>query len=175
MGSEECRVFLIGGRASGKSTVGRALAARLGWDFADTDAIVTRRAGCDIATLVAERGWDAFRDMESDALRDAAARERVVVATGGGMVLRAENRALLREAGVTVFLSLPVEVVAARLARNPEHGQRPSLTGKAVADEVADVMRERAPLYAEAARHVVRGDAPVACIVEDITALLAFS
>lgn len=175
MGSEMCRVFLIGGRASGKSTVGRALAARLGWDFTDTDAMVTLRAECDIATLVAERGWDAFRDMESEALRDAASQVHVVVATGGGMVLRTENRALLREAGVTVLLSLPVEVVVSRLAHNPEHGQRPSLTGKSVADEVAEVMRERAPLYAEAAHHVVQGDAPVQCIVDDIAALLAFS
>lgn len=175
MPADAHRVFLVGGRASGKSTVGRALAGRLGWRFVDTDAMVTEKAGCEIATLVAEHGWEAFRDLESAALREASGMDDVVVATGGGMVLRPENRAILKERGVTFHLSLPVTVIAERLAADPVHGQRPSLTGGSVVDEVAAVMAERAPLYADAAHHVVRGDAPVGEVVAELLARIAFS
>lgn len=162
------RIFLAGPRACGKTTVGKALAERLGWRFIDTDELVVRGAGCTVARIVERMGWGAFRDMEAAALQVAAESSHTVVATGGGMVLREANRTLMRTTGLVVVLHASVPVLAARLAADPLHAQRPSLTEKRLEDEVAEVLAQRAPLY-NAVAHV-RADAgqPVEEIVDMI-------
>ncbi|MUM76914.1 shikimate kinase AroL [Pseudodesulfovibrio sp. F-1] len=138
-------IFLIGPRACGKTTVGRALARRLNCGFVDTDHLVVEAVGCEIADYVAARGWDAFRDRETEALERAAALSGVV-GCGGGIVLREGNRQILG-GGAVLYLRTSVETLAARLASDPNEAQRPSLTGKSVADEVREVLAARAPLY----------------------------
>ena len=162
-------IFLVGARASGKTTVGRALARRLGLPFVDTDAAVTSAAGKTVAAIVAAKGWPAFRQQESAALRATVAKypQGAVIATGGGMVLAVENRRFMRERGVVFYLE-----ATARLRRNPLEAQRPSLTGKGVAAEMKQVLAHRAPLYLEAAHHRLDAALPLEHLCEAAAALL---
>lgn len=170
------RVFLVGARASGKSTIGRSLAGTLGCPFLDTDKELTRDLGCSIDVFVKENGWDAFRRKEHETLKRLAGAgekkqdgEWLVIATGGGMVLLPENRKILREKGVTFYLEAPVEVLVRRLSEDPMSDTRPSLTGKGLLEEVAGVVKSREPLYREASHHCVSTDQPVKNIVREIS------
>ena len=152
-------LFLVGARASGKTTVGRALALALGWRFVDTDLLLQEREGTTVAHMVEAHGWDYFRRKEGEYLR-LAAEAQTVVATGGGMVLAEENRRFMREAGMVFYLCAPAAVLAARLAANPALSQRPSLTGRPLAGEVEEVLRQREALYRDAAHHVLDASLP---------------
>lgn len=147
-------IFLVGARASGKTTVGEALAAALGWAFVDTDHLLQKQEQCSVAHMVDQHGWDYFRRKEGEYLR-MAAKPRTVVATGGGMVLAEDNRRFMREAGTVFYLSAPASLLAARLSAQPGHAQRPSLTGQPLDQEVEDVLRQRDPLYRAAAHHAL--------------------
>src|SRR5262245_12143088 len=89
-------IFLLGFMASGKSTVGPALAARLDRQFIDLDRVIEAKVGCAIVELIAREGEERFRQIETAALREAAARGAAVIAPGGGAITRAENRELMR-------------------------------------------------------------------------------
>lgn len=158
-------LFLVGPRACGKTTLARELATRLGWRAADTDQWLLERSGASVADLVGAEGWEGFRRREAEALR-AVAQPCTVVATGGGMVLLPENRAFMRESGPVLYLEAPVAVLCERLRAAPEAEQRPSLTGRGLLEEVEEILRERAPLYRQAAHHVVRADQPLSSLVE---------
>jgi shikimate kinase len=153
----ETSLVLIGLSGSGKSTLARLLAARLGWPWVDTDALVVERAGCAIAELFAQHGEAHFRDLEAAALRDVVQRsthQSHVIATGGGIVLRAENRALLRSGPVTVvWLDAPTDTLLARLQADDE--ARPLVQGDAPAARLERLRTEREQLYRELAQQVV--------------------
>lgn len=142
-------IALIGLSGAGKSTVGRLLAARLGWPLCDTDALTAQAAGCSVAHIFAEQGEARFRDMESAALQAALASNPCVIATGGGIVLRAENRALLREHALVVWLDAPTGALVARLREHNE--PRPLLANDDPATRLEALRAARAPLYAEIA------------------------
>lgn len=165
-------VYLVGPRACGKTTLGRRLARQLQVPFADTDHWLTEQAGEDVASIVAREGWDGFRQREADTLRDVVRelggeqpadtpRCTGVVATGGGMVLREDNRRFMRDTGRVFFLYAPVDVLVQRLMRHPLEGQRPSLTGKGLAEEVADVLAQRLPLYRQCAHQELTASLPL--------------
>lgn len=147
------RLTLIGYRGTGKSTVAALLGDRLGVPWLDADAVLEARAGCPIAALIAGRGEAAFRDLESEVLRELLPGFGGVLATGGGVVLRPANRALLRESGrPVVWLTAPAEVIRARLAADPATAtRRPALVGQDPLDEVAEACAVREPLYRETA------------------------
>lgn len=168
MGRETEIIFLVGARASGKTSVGLRLAEALAYDFTDTDAWLREKHGLTVAEMAARFGWAGFRELESAALRAAGRGSRRVVATGGGMVLSAANRAFMRAGGRVFYLAAPAEVLAARLAAAPEREQRPSLTGRPAEDEVAQVLAEREKLYLETAHQVVAADAPLEGVAADI-------
>jgi shikimate kinase len=107
-------IYLVGFMASGKSTVGRALAARLEWEFADTDDMVERAQGRAVERIFRESGEGRFRESEWDALRSLAGRRRVVIATGGGLFLYPAHRRFLLEEGVSCWLDASMESVIAR-------------------------------------------------------------
>lgn len=156
-------VFLVGCRGAGKTTVGRQLARELSCAFTDMDEFLCARAGMSVADMVAAEGWEGFRARECAALREAVAEASAggaVIATGGGIVLDAGNRAFLRDKGRVFWLALTPEAAAARLAASPLAAQRPSLTGKSMLEEVREVMEARAPLYAGAAHHRVDAGLP---------------
>ena len=142
--AEHC-IVLIGPRGAGKSAIARRLAARLGWEIVSTDARVVDRIGRSIADYVAEHGWEAFRDVETHVIAALGGTERAISDTGGGAVLREENRRALTALGPVIYLTATPDVLAGRIG---DGADRPSLTdGRSAADEIADVLRERAPLY----------------------------
>ena len=166
-------LYLVGARASGKTTIGKTLANKLGLPFADTDQHLLESAGRTVDQIVEAEGWPGFRQRESAALREVtdAHKGGCVVSTGGGMVLAEANRTLMRQRGMVVFLDAPVEVLAERLGRNPLNSQRPSLTGKGLVDEIGDVLNERRPLYEAAAHHIVDASRPLSSICRHIADL----
>lgn len=149
------RVTLIGFRACGKSTVGRLLAARMAWPFADADTVIEARLGMSISAYFKAHGEAAFRSAEADALSAILGGEKpLVLATGGGAILREDNRDLLRQrGGLIAYLEAPVAVIQERLRHHS--GGRPSLTGASVVDEVPDLLAQRTPLYRELAQVTV--------------------
>lgn len=170
-------VFLVGPRASGKTTVGTILAQRMSVPFVDTDAELQVREGRSIQVLVASEGWSAFRRCESATLCAVlealeAAGTGGVVSTGGGIVLAEENRRRLREHGTVIYLTAPAELLAARLAADPLASQRPSLTGKTPLEEVQDVLNQRHPLYVAAAHFCVEATEMPESIAERIMGIL---
>lgn len=139
---------LVGARGTGKTTVGRLLAARLGWDFADVDDRVEAGAGKSVADIFATEGEAGFRDREAAALAELCARERCVVATGGGAVVRESNRPLVTGAGFVVWLTAAPEVLWARLCADPATAaRRPNLTAAGGEAEVRALVAAREPLY----------------------------
>jgi shikimate kinase len=140
-------VFLIGYRGSGKTTVGRLLADRLGWDFVDADALLEQRRGKTIREIFAEDGEASFRETESAILAELCSRTNTVIATGGGMILRPENRELLREHGFVAWLNADAATLWARIqADTTTAARRPPLTVGGLA-EVEQLLAAREPLY----------------------------
>ena len=149
-------IVLIGYRGTGKSTVGRLLAARLGRDLVSTDAEIVKRAQRTIPEIVAQEGWENFRDLESDICRELASRDQLVIDTGGGAILRAQNVEALKKNSTVFWLTASVETIAKRIGGD---NQRPSLTGtKSFVDEIQGVLRERTPKYQAAADYVIATD-----------------
>jgi shikimate kinase len=142
-------IALVGLSGAGKSSVGRGLTARLGWPLLDTDALVAQAAGCGVAQIFAEEGEARFRDLEAAALRAALESAPAIVATGAGVVLRAENRALLRARAFVVWLDAPTAALVARLRAHDE--ARPLLQGGDPAARLEALRAARAALYAEVA------------------------
>lgn len=167
-------VFLVGPRAVGKSTLGPGLASRLGWTFTDTDDHIAARTGKDTPAIVEQEGWDGFRRHEALALREAA-RPFSVIATGGGMVLREDNRAFMRENGLVVYLRAPAEILGQRLLEHGQSESRPSLTGKHPAEEIRDILAEREPLYREASHLAVEASAEARDVLEALVAAVCQS
>ncbi len=149
-------IVLIGYRGTGKSSVGKILAERLQRRMVSTDAEVVRRASLSIPEIVKQSGWDHFRDLESEVCQDLAGQDGLIIDTGGGAVLRQQNVARLKTNGTLFWLTADVATIAARIGGD---SQRPSLTGsKSFIEEIDDVLRERTPIYAAAADHVVATD-----------------
>lgn len=152
-------LFLIGYRGSGKTTVAVALAQQLDWPWIDADAELERRAGMTIKQIFAEKGELAFRDLETAVLQDLAARKGQIVALGGGVVLRAENRSVLRERGKTVWLQASPETLVRRISDDPTTvDRRPNLTAQGGLAEIRNLLEQRTPLYAECANMTINAE-----------------
>jgi shikimate kinase len=139
-------IVLVGFMGTGKSAVGAHLAQALGWPFVDTDVVVEARAGCRIAEIFARAGEPGFREQESAVVAEAAAQDRVVIATGGGVLGRDENVNRLKANGRLVCLTARPEVI---LERTHPWGDRPLLgTASDPRQAVERLLRDRAPHYA---------------------------
>ena len=148
-------LVLIGYRGTGKSAVGRIVAARLRMPAIGMDAEITKRAGMPITEIVEKFGWQRFRDMESELTLELSGRENIVVDTGGGVIERPENVEALKKNARIFWLKASVETIVARIQGCSE---RPSLTGKSFTDEVAEVLARREPKYQEAATYQIDTD-----------------
>lgn len=134
--------------AVGKSTIGRMLAQQLGYSFYDTDNVIEERAGADVAWIFDVEGEEGFRDRETQVLDELSNLEGVVVATGGGSVLRSCNRKMLSSRGCVVHLDSPLERL---LERTQKDRKRPLLQTGDPAGTLGRLQKEREPLYQEVA------------------------
>jgi shikimate kinase len=164
-------IFLIGFMGTGKSTVGRLMAAALGFAFTDLDEVIAREAGRSVAQIFAAEGEAGFRCREEAALRAAATMRRTVIATGGGAACREDSLAVMLAAGPVVALSAPPAEVIRRTGTGPG---RPLLHQKADPEGVASaLLAQREPFYARAHHRVdTVGKAP-AEVAREVIARLA--
>ena len=125
-----------------------------------TDERIVERAGNSIPEIVAAGGWEAFRDIESEVIRDVSAEDNIIIDAGGGAIIRPQNVGTLRRRGILFWLTACASTIAKRIGGDT---QRPSLTGdKSFIEEIEEVMKTREPLYRAAAHHIVdtEGRAP---------------
>lgn len=169
---ENKNIFLLGMRASGKTTLGKRLAERLQCACVDTDALVVAEAKMSVEDIVAASGWDAFRLMEEAALAKASQLPGKVVATGGGIVLSQANRDLMYRTGVSFYLAADAGLLIARMLRDPNTAQRPALTPLDLHDEVAKVMSDREALYMASMDHMLQAHRNVDELVDDVLVAL---
>lgn len=149
-------LVLVGQRGSGKTTLGRILALRLGRPFVDLDEVLEERGGRSVDALLRELGERAFREREAEVLRWAASISGSVIATGGGAVLHGSAMAALAATGCVLYLDLPRERLLERARIRP----RPALTPLPLEAELARLQRERAPLYRACADITMSVDEP---------------
>lgn len=138
-------LILIGMSGTGKSTIGRLVANKLEYEFFDTDAEIERRTGVQISWIFELEGESKFRERESEVLEDLTNRSRIVLATGGGIVLRESNRAQIRNRGLVICLTAPIDGLIERIgnARTRPVLQREETVEKAL----LRMQSERSPLY----------------------------
>jgi shikimate kinase len=164
-------IFLIGPRGCGKTTIGHALARALNFQFSDTDHRLQAHEKRTVAEIVQSEGWDRFRELETLSLK-AVTLADTVIATGGGIILAERNRLFMRENGVVIYLQASVNALIDRLEAYPQAEQRPTLTGKAIRDEVGEVLAQREALYRETAHHIIDATDSPEKVVEQIMATL---
>ena len=141
-------VFLVGPMGAGKTTVGRLLAKHLQREFVDSDWFVEAQTGADIAWIFDKEGEDGFRERETKALDELTLRPGIIMATGGGAVMRSINRHMLKERGIVVYLNAPVDVQMARTAKDKS---RPLLQQPNPRQVLKKLYALRDPLYREVA------------------------
>lgn len=166
-------IVLIGMRGSGKTTIARLLSKRLGREYLELDVLVEKKAEMSILEIVKRHGWDYFRDLETDMVREVSARNGTVISTGGGIVTKTENIEAIKRNGLCIFLSAPINVLMKRIA---EDDSRPALTSAATPkEEMEKLLVERAPLYEAAADETVdtREDSPDKAVREIMLKLKA--
>ena len=170
-------IFLIGYRATGKSTVARKIAATLGLNCVDSDVLIVQDAGMTIAEIFAAETEAGFRERESEVVARIALGDNQVVALGGGAVLCSENRAAIRNQGMVVWLQASVESVCERLTADSQtQSQRPQLTTHDLHDEVSELMERRRDIYADVADFAVDTDSlDAAEVAGEIIATLSAS
>lgn len=149
MSSIPTNIVLTGFMGSGKSSVGRLVAAKLGFQFVDTDAIIVSRTGREIAEIFATDGEERFREIETAAIESLTTLNRCAISTGGGAILRAENRALLQDMGFVVWLTASEDVLFERVSRN---SRRPLLQTANPRETLTQLLAGRRALYEAAAQ-----------------------
>lgn len=163
-------VVLVGPMGAGKSAIGRALANELGTDFHDSDTLIEERSGATIAWIFDVEGEQGFRDRETAMLRELAGVRAAVVATGGGAVVRDENRRLIAAMGDVVYLETSVQQ---QLARTRRDRKRPLLNTADRESVLRSLFELRDPLYREVADLVIRTDGRgTRSVVREILAFL---
>lgn len=160
------RIFFVGLPGSGKTTIGRQLARRLGVPFVDSDHVIEQRLGCSIREFFAREGEDSFRDVEQQVLDELSAEHDGVISTGGGAVLRETNRRHLHDRGQVIYLRSTPEDVFRRVRHD---SARPLLQVDDPLQRLRDLYASRDPLYREAAHFVIETGRPsVAMLVNMI-------
>jgi shikimate kinase len=145
--TEKSNIILCGFMATGKSSVGKALAARLRCEFLDMDALIEAETGMTIPQIFSSQGEPAFRVLESKLVERIAERTRCVVATGGGAIVNPKNLETLKQCGVVISLMADVQTI---LLRAGKEDSRPLLQGSDRLERIRQLMEQRAPIYAQA-------------------------
>lgn len=159
-------VFLVGMMGAGKTTIGRGLARALGREFVDLDHELEARCGVRVPVIFEIEGEAGFRRREAGALQECTQRRGIVLATGGGAILASDNRRLLRERGLVVYLRASVDELYRRTSRDRN---RPLLATADPRGTLRDLMTAREPFYTEVAHLVIdTGSAPVNSVVKTL-------
>ncbi len=148
-------IFLVGPMGAGKSTIGRLLAGELNYNFRDSDRVIEERTGADIPWIFDMEGEEGFRERETAVLQELAGEQATVVATGGGIVLREQNRELMKSAGYVCYLTASIDQLVERTARDKK---RPLLQVENPRQKIIDLLTLRDPLYQSAADFIVNTD-----------------
>lgn len=161
-------IIFIGPMGAGKTTIGRALASQLKWDFVDSDHEIEARTGANVAWIFDVEGEPGFRDREEAVLDELTQKDALVIATGGGAVLRPINRERLKSRGTVIYLTATVEQILARTANDRS---RPLLQTDDRAGVLTSLLEKRDPLYREVADLVIAtGDGPPREIIAQVLA-----
>ncbi len=163
---KDAPIFLVGFMGAGKTTVGRALAEYLEYDFFDLDELIEARAGKSVQAIFVELGEAEFRRLEHEAIRACSERSRAVIALGGGAYVSEENRTLMRTIGRTVWLDCPLDICLRRIGGDTS---RPLLGDE---DEMRELLEERRASYAQANYVVHTGELSPEQLVIEIARLL---
>jgi shikimate kinase len=145
-------VFLVGPMGAGKSTIGRLLAAELDLPFLDSDRVIEERTGADIPWIFDVEGEQGFRDREAAVLAELAVEKGVVLATGGGIVLRDENRRCMQKSGPVFYLTASIDQLVERTSKDKK---RPLLQVENPQSKIIELVKTREPLYREVADFVI--------------------
>ena len=168
-------IFLIGFMGCGKSTVARQLAAKLDFPYSDTDVMIEEKAGMTISEIFEKKGEPAFREMETALLRELKGQPPMIISCGGGMAMRPENAALMKEAGTVVLIKASPETILERVVRNDN---RPLLRGRKDIASISALMEERRERYEAAADFYVVTDnerraeevaEEIICVIGDVS------
>jgi len=149
------RVFLVGPMGAGKTTIGKYLAQQLKLQFADTDSEIERRTGADIPWIFEIEGEEGFRSREQQVVEEMTDWNDYVLATGGGVVMRAENRRALASRGFVIYLHATVDE---QVRRTQKDKRRPLLQTGDPEQTLRELMAIRDPLYREISDHVINTD-----------------
>jgi len=148
-------IYLVGPMGAGKSTIGRVLAAELHLGFRDSDKVIEDRTGADIPWIFDMEGEEGFRDRESAVLEELSNGQDFVIATGGGIILRPQNREMMKSSGYVCYLTASIDQLVERTARDKK---RPLLQVENPRQKIIDLVALRDPLYREAADFVINTD-----------------
>ncbi len=148
-------VVLIGPMGAGKSTVGRQLAHKLHYQFVDTDHMIEERSGADIPWIFDVEGEAGFRCRESNVLSSVVEMDQVVIATGGGIVVRAENWDMLKASGLVIYLTASIEQLVLRTFKDKK---RPLLQVDDPKSKIKEIIEQRDPIYRKIADEVIVTD-----------------
>lgn len=143
-------LYLIGMMGVGKTTVGKLLAQEVGYRFVDTDEIIVKAVGKSINEIFTENGEADFRQLESDVLGQVCAYTKLIVATGGGIVMQQQNWGYLRH-GLIVWLDVPIQIILERLA---EDHTRPLLQNSDPQGKLSSLLEQRQHKYSQADLHI---------------------
>lgn len=146
------QIVLVGPMGAGKSTIGRLLAKELHLPFKDSDNVIEERCGADIPWIFDVEGESGFRQRETAVLSDLIKEQSLVLATGGGIVIKEDNRAMLKQADAVIYLLATAKHLARRTAKDKK---RPLLQVGNPEEKIASLLEERDPLYREVATHVI--------------------
>jgi shikimate kinase len=163
-------LFMIGYRCTGKTTIGKSIAAAIDWPFVDADTLLVRECGKPIKEIVDTEGWEAFRRMERSTLKQICTKDRQIVATGGGVVLDKANIKAMKTSGMVIWLSATSETIQKRMLQDKNTGNfRPALTDKGHMQEIEDMLLKRKPYYESASDFSIQtDDEPVSEITQTI-------
>lgn len=151
-------IVLIGFRGSGKTTIARKLVKKLNlkdsinMNLMIMDDLIVNKVKLSINDIVAKYGWERFRDLENEVVKELSDMDNIIIDTGGGVILRDENIKNLKKNGFIIWLKINKETIIERIG---DSNNRPSLTNKGFIEEIEDVLKMREPIYRNAADYII--------------------
>ena len=145
-------IFIIGSMGSGKTSIGKILAKKNNLSFLDTDHEIIRSCGYSIPDIFEEFGEEHFRNLETEQLRKMNALENHVISTGGGIILKNDNRKLMKELGIIIFLDINI---SSQVDRVKNRKNRPLLNDKNLKDNLLSLKKTRDPIYKKISNYII--------------------